>query len=179
MSQNFVSGSAGSLPSSATMDVVAVLDDGFAQVFRDARPMKAAVKEEAKLMEHPLEDGSVVTDHMVIQPVEIELSMTLIPETYRETYKEIKEMFRQGKILTVMTRADTYANMIIQGLPHDEVPEIFDTVILSLNLKEVTIVRPEFTAVYKAKAPAQSKTEDRGEAQPQQEGSWASKNIKW
>lgn len=163
----------------ATQDVVAVLN-GFDQVFRDARPMKASVKEDAKLMEHPVEDGSVITDHMVLQPVEIELTMTLTPETYQETFWEIKDLFHAGTLLTVLTKADTYANMLIQGVPHDEVPEIFDTFTLFVKLKETTIVRAEFAAVYKAKSPAQAKTEDKGEAQPKEKkASWASKNIKW
>ena len=186
MSQGFVAadsassgGISGAYPVSASSDVVGVFD-GFSQVFRDARPMKASVREEAKLMEHPVEDGSTVTDHMVVEAVEIELSMTLTPATYRETFKEIKDLFKQGKILNVQTKADSYANMVIQGLPHDEAPEIFDTVALSLKLKEITVVQAEFQAVYKAKAPAQGKTDDRGEVQPQEEkGSWASKNIGW
>ena len=177
MSQSFAAQD--SMAVSATQDVVCVLD-GFNQVFRGARPMKATVKEEAKLMEHPLEDGATITDHMVVQPVEIELSMTLDPESYRETYKEIKALYLEGRILTVQTRTDSYANQIIQALPHDEQPEMFDTVTLTLKLKEITIVQAEFETVYKAKAPKQSGTEEKGEVEPQErKGSWASKNIDW
>lgn len=182
MSQFFQAGQAygqSALAVPAAQDVVCVLQE-FTQVFRDARPMKASVKEEAKLMEHPLENGAVVTDHMVVQPVEIELAMTLTPETYRETYKEIKTLFLAGAILTVQTRAESYANQIIQALPHDEAPEVFDTITLTLKLKEVTIVQAAFEAVYKAKSPKQGGTEERGEVQPQErKGSWASKNIGW
>ena len=129
-------------------------------------------------MEHPVEDGTVITDHMVVQPVEIDLSMTLTPATFRETYREIKDLFLAGRILTVITKTDTYANMLIQGLPHEEAPEMFDTVTLDLKLKEVTVVRAEFEAVYKAKAPAQSPTENRGEVQPQEaKGSWIHQQV--
>ena len=148
-------------------DVVGVFD-GYAQVFRDARPMKASVREEAKLMEHPVEDGTVITDHMVVQPVEIEISMTLRPETFQDTYNEIRDLFLQGKILTVRTKAGSYPNQLIQALPHEEAPEVFDTITLSLKLKEITVVQAQFEAVYKAKRPAQSKTVERGETQPQE-----------
>lgn len=162
---------------SVNQDVVSVLD-GFSQVFRDARPMAASVKEESKLMEHPTEDGAVITDHAVTQPVEIELVMTLTPDTYRDTYKEIKRLYLEKKILTVQTMAETYENQLIQAIPHEETPEVFDTIVLTLKLKEVKIVKAEFTAEYKPKRAAQSTTTDRGEVQPQEKkGSWASKNL--
>lgn len=156
----------------ASQDVVGVFD-GYDQVFRSARPMSASVREEAKLMEHPLESGATVTDHMVIQPVAIELSMMLEPETYRDTYKEIKTLFLAGKILKVQTKTDSYENQIIEALPHEEDPEIFDTIALTLRLKEITIITAEFKAVYKAQRSGQSNTTSRGEVQPEQKkGSW-------
>jgi hypothetical protein len=161
---------------SISQDVVGVFD-GFSQVFRDARPMSASVREEAKLMEHPLESGAVATDHMVIQPVEIELLMTLTPATYRDTFQEIKNLFREAKILTVQTKADTYQNLIIEALPHDEEPEVFDTIDLALKLKEVLVVTAEYEeAPYSPRRDNQSATQDRGEVQPQeQKGSWAAR----
>ena len=166
-------------PASASQDVVAVFD-GFSQVFRDARPMKASIRREARLMEHPLENGSTVTDHMVVQPVEIELSMTLTPETFRETYRTIADLFHQGKILSVHTKADSYANLLIQALPHEETPEVFNTVALTLKLKEVTLVRPEFGTGFKAKSLLQTETVDRGEVQPREATNcWKNRRIKW
>lgn len=173
MSQSFAS-QAQSGQMSASQDVVGVFD-GYSQVFRDARPMSADVKEGAKLMEHPLESGAMVTDHMVIQQVEIELLLTLIPATYRDTFQEIKNLFREGKLLTVQTKAEAYQNLIIESLPHEEDPEVFDAIVLPLKLKEVTIVTAEYTeAPYQPKRAEQGRTADRGEVQPQErKGSWA------
>lgn len=174
-----ISGSDSTSSAGLNQDVVGVFD-GYSQVFAGARPMTAAVREEAKLMEHPVESGIVVTDHMVIQPVEIELSMTLTPETYRDTYQEIKKLFSEGKLLTVQTRTDSYENQVISALPHEETPDVYDTVLLDLKLKEVRIVSAEFTAEHRPAKPAQQSTADRGEVQPQEQerkGSWASKHL--
>ena len=160
----------------AALDVVGVYD-GYEQVFRDARPITASVREEAKMMEHPLESGAVVTDHMVIQPVEIELALTLTPETYRDTYTEIRDLYREGKLLTVQTRAGDYENQVIEALPHEENPDMYDTIAIGLKLKEVRIVTAQVEATYRAKSPAQSKTVDRGETQPESQGSYAVKNL--
>lgn len=172
--------SQGSSRFAQNQDVVGVYS-GFDQVFRDARPMSASVKEEAKLMEHPTERGVVITDHMVVQPVEIELVMTLTPETYRDTYKEIKSLFLAGEMLKVQTKADMYSNQLIAAMPHDEIPDVFDTFDLTLKLKEVKVIQAEFEAVFKASNPKQSPTAERGEVQPQPEeeskGSWLAQNT--
>lgn len=171
--------SQGSNQFSQSMDVVGVYS-GFDQVFREARPMAATVKEEAKLMEHPTERGVVITDHMVVMPVEIELVMTLTAESYRDTYQEIKNLFLAGEMLTVQTKTGTYENQIIAALPHEESPDVFDTIDLTLKLKEVKVVQAEFEEVtFSASKPSQGSTADRGEVQPQEEpkGSWASRNL--
>lgn len=163
----------------SNQDVVGVFD-GYDQVFSGARPMTASVKEGSKMMEHTVESGVVITDHMVIQPVEIELSMTLTPENYRDTYQEIKKLFSEGKLLTVQTKTDSYENQLINALPHDESPEIHDTVQLDLNLKEVRIVTAEFKTEHRPAKASQKNTTNRGEVQPQAEerkGSWAAKNF--
>lgn len=166
-------------PAAASQDVVGVFE-GYSQVFRDARPMKVSVSKGANLMEHPLEDSCTITDHMVMQPVEVSLSLTLTPDTCRETYREISDIFMQGKVLTVQTRVSSYPNMLIQSLPHDETPEMFDAVTMSLKLREVTLIRTEFTTAYNAKKTSQSKTVDRGEVQPVDVGDcWSYKKIKW
>lgn len=66
-------------------DTVAVYTQDFSQVFRNARAIKAVVKEQAKVMEHPVESGAIITDHRIILPTEVELSLILTPATYRET----------------------------------------------------------------------------------------------
>ena len=128
----------------ASADVVAIFDKNFNQVFENARPIKAMVNEDSKVMEHPIETGSVITDRQVFLPVAIELSMILTPDSYRDTYQQIKQLWRRGEILTVQTRTDTYFNMLIQKPPHDEDPELFDVIALALSLKEAQFVTAQY-----------------------------------
>jgi len=76
------------------VDVVAITGAGFAPLFTQARPLVANVYEYADIMEHPLETGSVVADHIVFQPTEIELPLVCVGETaYRSTYAAIRSSF--------------------------------------------------------------------------------------
>lgn len=153
----------------ASADIVAVFDDNFNQVFVNGRPIKAIVNEDSKVMEHPVETGATITDHSIILPVEIELSLILSADEYRNVYQQIKQVFFGRRLLTVQTKTDSYRNMLIQKLPHDEDPELFNVIALALSLKEVLFVTPQFGTLPASKVANKSNasTVNRGEQQSQ------------
>lgn len=149
----------------SAQDVVGVFDANFNQLFVNARAMRALVSPEAKIMEHPLETGAQIADHIVYLPVEIELSFILDPATARDTYQEIKSTFKAATIVSVQTKADTFSNMVIKHIPHDEVPEMFDTFAVAMKLREAQFVQPQYAQLpaNKVKKPANSSTVKTGE----------------
>jgi hypothetical protein len=149
------------------VDVVAITAGGFVPVFGNARPLTASVFEFADLMEHPLETGAVIADHIVFQPVEIELPLVCVGEfAYRATYAAIKAAFKSGTLLTVRTRTGSYPNMVIVDLPHDETPDQFDAIAIRLRLREASFVSPKTgLAPAQVKNPAQASTVNRGAQQ--------------
>lgn len=147
--------SAGQTTSKA-VDVVAVLrGDTSAQVFAAARPLRATVYERARLMEHPLEDGATIADHKVQDPVEIDLPL-MVPggEALKETFEEIRQLYHEGVILTVQTRAASYLSMVLLEIPHEESAETMDAVTIGVRFREAKFVK----AVYGGLAPAQVKS---------------------
>jgi hypothetical protein len=136
------------LPSFA-FDQVAVFTQDFTQVFKDARALKAVIKEQAKVMEHPVESGAIITDHRIILPVEVELSMILTPSTYKDVYKEIRQYYLNGTLLVVQTRAGIYQNQLIASMPHEEDSELYDTITIALSLKEVLFATAQYGVVPK------------------------------
>ncbi|POP42321.1 hypothetical protein CHU32_03545 [Superficieibacter electus] len=128
-----------------TADVVAVLDSSFRQIFPDARPIKATVKEEAKAMQHPVESGASVVDHRVILPVEIKLSLIIPGDAYRDVYQQIRQYWLRGDLLTVQTLAGTYQNMMISGMPHDESSDLIDALPMEITLVEQKIASTKFS----------------------------------
>ena len=131
------------IPSFA-FDTVAIFTQDFRQVFAEARAIKAVVKEQAKVMEHPVESGAIISDHRIILPVEIELSLILTPDTYQDVYKVIRQYYLNATLLVVQTRAAIYDNQLIASMPHEEDPEQFDTITIALGLKEVIFVMAEY-----------------------------------
>lgn len=146
-------------------DVVGVFDSDFNQLFPEGRPIKASVKESAKGMEHPIEDGSTITDHRIINQTEIELTLMLVGEEYPDTYGRIKSLFLGTELLIVQTKTGSYPNMMIVEMPHDETTDVFDGVPMALKLREVQLVTAQFQALPPAavQSPRNASTVKRGE----------------
>jgi len=149
-------------------DVVCVLDSSFAQVFADARAVKLSVNRSSKAMEHPLETGVTITDHRIILPTTAELSVVISSEQYRAVYQQVAELFRRGELLTVQTRVDSFSNMLIEKMPHDESPDMLDGVAVAISLKEAKFVTPQYSTLPPKKVvrPKDSDTVKRGQQQP-------------
>ena len=153
------------------VDVVGVFGQkSYAQLFKAARAVKANVLESSKLMDHPKENGSLVTDFRIIRPAEIELGVICTGASYKDVFKEIKYTFTNAIICTVTTRADAYMNMVIESMPHDETPDMADVIMVPLRMREVQ----EFASQYQAlpaeqvAKPTDQSTVQRGTVQPQQ-----------
>lgn len=114
----------------------------FGQMFANARPIRALVRETSKVMEHPLETGTVIADHHIINPVEIDIQMIVRAVDYAATYTQMRQAFVNATLLAVKTRVGTYSNMIIADMPHQEDAEMYDAIIVSLHLKQVLYVAP-------------------------------------
>lgn len=151
--------------STGAQDVVAVLGADFNQVFQKARAIKATIMRASKAMEHPLETGATITDHRIVLPVNIELSLVLASEDYKTVYQQVRDLFTKGSLLTVQTRVDSFPSMLIEKMPHDETPEMYSGVALALSLKEAQFVQPQFTTL-KVRQSKDSSTTARGQQQP-------------
>lgn len=141
-------------------DTVAIYNQNYEQLFRFARSIKAVVKEQAKVMEHPVENGTIITDHRIILPVEIELSLILKPEYYPDTYKAIRQYYLDSTLLIVQTKTGSYENQIIQSMPHEEDPSLYDTISIALTTKQVQFTVAKYGVI--PKQPKNSTTQNRG-----------------
>lgn len=123
------------------LDVVGIYN-GFGQVYPNARPLKASLRETSRIMEHPAETGVVLADHHIINPVEIEIPMVIPAQSYASTYQQIKADFLAPTLLTVKTPVNVYENMVIADMPHEEDPEYFNTITMLLHLRQVIYFVP-------------------------------------
>ncbi len=159
---------AGSPGPTDASDVVGVFDDSFNQLFDLARPIKANVTPSSRIMDHPVETGTTISDHQIFLPTEMELSLICTTEEYKSVYQQIKSAYLVGSTLIVQTKADTYLNMLIQAIPHDETPELFDVIQVAVKLREGKFVDTQYQtiAAKDVKNPNDQSTVNTGETTP-------------
>jgi hypothetical protein len=129
------------LTSSLAQDVVGIFDNaGFNQLFTDARPIGALVRETSRIMDHPIETSVILSDHQVVLPMEIQIQFIITAQFYQSTYQNIRQAFLQAQNLTIHTRTAVYSNMVIIEMPHQETVDMYDAITISIKFREVLIV---------------------------------------
>lgn len=153
----------------ASVDTVAIFDaTSLQQVFDNARPLRADVKETSTIMSHPVETGAILSDHHIINQIEIQLTLFISSQYYNSVYEQIKTAFISATKLSVQTRTGVYDNMIIADIPHQEDTEMFDAIVMGMRLREVIYIVP--TSLSPSPAPANYSPSDPVDADTVQAG---------
>lgn len=154
-----------------TTDLIGLYDRQLSPILRDGVPMRVSVNVQSKLMSHPLENGSQITDHAVKIPTEITLSFMLVGAAARDAYQRLRGYYDSKDQLVVQTRADVYRNMVIEQLPHDESAEVIGAFPVNIKLKEVLIATTQFQALppQQVATPRDASTVRRGQQSPRAE----------
>jgi hypothetical protein len=154
------------------VDIVGIYDnDTFDQLFETARPIRANIKREIKVMQHPIETGALVQDFMIVQPVEIELSLMLASDgEYQTVYQAIKQYHLTGTLVSIQTKADVFPNMLIEAMLHEETPDVFDAIPLAVKLRQIQQVTVQYQALTskQVQQPVDQSTVNTGTQQPQE-----------
>lgn len=127
-----------------TQDIVAILEtEGLQPLFADAHPMNATVRETSKIMTSAVEDGSLRADHIVYDPVEIDLPL-LLTDDIRSLYQNLRNAWKNQTLLTVQTKLSTYPNQMIYEMPHEENQPQGDSTVIQVKMREVQTVKAEY-----------------------------------
>ena len=147
-----------------TPDRVAVFDTAFAQVFPFARPVNVRVSERSQMLDHPIETGQIITDYSIVLPIEIEISFIVESVFYQEMYQQIRGYFVNKELLTVQTSTASYLNMVIADMPHEERPDLYDALPISVHFRQIQVVPNPTT--YAPADPQQTDTKTVGQQTP-------------
>ncbi len=150
------------------MDVTAILDENGEQIFSTARILKASTTPTNTYAQHPLEDGTVISDNKIRNQTRINMSVILDSNDYPETYKSIKEASNNSTRFIIQTRVDNYDNMYIEAYPNEESADIYDTIGISIDFIEQFFGTVETAELASSDVANQSDTDtnNRGEQLP-------------
>lgn len=144
------------------------------EILTDCILMEVDATDDAKTMDHPIEDGAVVTDHIVFNPKQVTLRCVL-PETsigYERALREIKILYEQSREVTVKIRSDVYSSLIMTGKPVRVAAETLERITYELSFKQIITAVSQYVPmpVSIVKHKQDASTISSGEKQPQKSG---------
>lgn len=149
-------------------DLVCILDnDDFQQLFTATSPIRVSVRETKKATQFAVEDGTQRSDHVVVDAVEISFDLFINDESARNGYEEIRQAWRENRLVTVQTSVSSYPNMLILEIPHDETQDAGGSIRIPVRLQEWRTYEPQYGELppAKVKNKNQSSTVQAGQKQ--------------
>jgi len=149
--------------------LVTILDSESLQpLFSGANIMRVTVRNEKRATQFPVEDGSERSDHVIVLAKEIEIDYILTDEA-KLLHDAIKQAFTDNRLVTVQTKVDSYPNMLIESIPHDETAEA-NGIPVNVHLIEWVSVAPSYSDApmrkSDVKSSKQASTVQRGQQTP-------------
>ena len=143
---------------------VIILDnDSLQELWEGSDIMSLSISEASKVTRYAVEDGTNRNDHVIKNPVEISINMMLVGEV-AQLFQLLKQTYLERKLVTVQTKTDVYANMLVEEIPHEQDTGMTDGVTVTAKLVEWLEVKPEYGELTPKKVakPRQSDTVKRG-----------------
>lgn len=106
--------------------------------------LSCSVIDDSKLCEHPVESGSIIVDHKIFNPIEIDIKLSIPSVEFYDIYSELEKIYKNSDKLRIKCKNTYYSNMVLQAIPHEENPEMYDRIVFDLHFKEIVEVVPQF-----------------------------------
>lgn len=109
------------------------------------------VTKDVERSEHPIEDGSVITDHIRRKPIELSLSGKIVKRgevAANTTIQQIEKLKDSGTLITYVGR-NALSNMQITSFQTGHPNSVWGGCTFSMTLKETEIAKPSYTATTK------------------------------
>ncbi len=135
---------------------VRVCDANFNPIFKNLGILDFEDNLHDRVMYHPLEDGSIIADHRVIEPLEIKLSCKLTNLDFQSVYFEILQAFANKDKLVVQSKVNSYENMYINALPTKQNADNYSGIDIQVSFQQALFTQPQYGIT--PKNPANSNT---------------------
>lgn len=129
----------------------------------------ANVTDDKKLMEHPKENGTMVTDHIIDDPVKISAN-AIISDDDSSSLNEINDYYKSSDFLVIKAKNKTYDNMVVAELPYKVSSKYYDKTVYNITFKQIQEAVTQYVkmTVPQVKNPKNASTQKTGHKQAQQ-----------
>lgn len=106
--------------------------------------MSAEMSISSDLCDHPVENGEVVTDNAILNPIEAKVELVLPTAFATRIYKQIEDYYVNKKYIMLQTKFALYRNLVISGMPYKMDHETVDRPTVELSLRQIMVVEPRY-----------------------------------
>lgn len=107
---------------------------------------RISTEDQLKIFEHPIETGTVITDHIILEPRQINIQ-AYISIYDSETLTELEQLYLSGTKLTVRAENKIIKNALIKSKPKEINSDVFDKTLYSITFREAEEKEPVYVAM--------------------------------
>jgi len=123
---------------------VLVLDnETLTPIWDSQHPMKVTVRESKRVTGFTVEDGTIRNDHIVDDPVEIEIQFVITDELQSQ-FSELQQTFNDRQLVTIQTKSAVYSSMVVSEVPQEQDNERADAITVNVRFSQWREIAPEF-----------------------------------
>lgn len=118
-------------------------DDKIEEVLPNLEITRITNEDQLKLFEHPLETGTLVVDHAILEPKQttIQAYISIDDET---TLRELEQLYLSTTKLTVRNENNIVKNMLIKSKPKEITSDVLNKTLYSITFREAQEVEPVY-----------------------------------
>ncbi|MDO4330661.1 MAG: LysM peptidoglycan-binding domain-containing protein [Lachnospiraceae bacterium] len=103
------------------------------------------VKRDAKVSEHPVEEGIDLTDHVRRSPITLSISGEIVGDDYEDTIAALDAIHKNGELVEYIG-VNMISNALITSFPTEHTGEIAGGCRFTMELREIRIASSPYTA---------------------------------
>ena len=117
----------------------------FIGTFNPTIVIEEIIDNAAELTEHPIEDGSVITDHVIYRPVSVSMEVyfdyeSLAGASPKETYAKLIELYESGEPFHLILGKRSFDNMLFKSIKQITNADSEFVLSLQIEMQQITIV---------------------------------------
>lgn len=119
-------------------------EENLTEVLTGLQITRIAIEDNAKLFEHPIETGAVITDHEIFDPNR-GVIQAYISNDDAETLTELMQLYKSGTPLKIRAGNQIIPKALIASKPFEINGAVFDKTLYSIAFKEYYEVTPTYS----------------------------------
>lgn len=108
--------------------------------------MSGSVDINSDIAEHPVEDGTVITDTAILNPITATVDISMPTALYTRIYRQIYDYYVNKKKIMMKTKFGMIKNLVISAMPFEMTNASIDRPVIQLSLRQIVEVKTMYVS---------------------------------